>query len=311
VMNRGRRKEDIFLTSDDRRTFLGVLKETAEIFNLNISAYCLMSNHYHLLLNTPDGNLSRCMRHINGVYTQRFNRRHDTDGSLFRGRYKAVLIEEDRHLLEVLRYIHRNPIRAGIVKKVEEFTWSSHHAYTSRAKKWDWLHKDALLSLFAEKKKLQEQAYVDFVLQDDSVQVTQFYEKKNLPSFFGSEKFKDRVKEKFSHLRQQKEILRSREFAVTIPEIIETVCRHHEISPEQLLQSKRGRENRTRDVAIYLARQCSAATLLEIGGYFRLKNYSSVSSAVQRIRTKKNKDLLLRQLIKTLENKLNKSQTKT
>lgn len=104
--------------------------------------YCLMSNHYHLLVQTPEGNLCRCMRHINGIYTQRFNRRWKTEGQLFRGRYKAVLIEEDSHLLEVLRYIHRNPLRAGLINDLKYFPWSSHHGYLSTAKKWAWLHQD-------------------------------------------------------------------------------------------------------------------------------------------------------------------------
>ncbi|MBW2187841.1 MAG: transposase [Deltaproteobacteria bacterium] len=116
MMNRGRRREDIFEDDGDFRLFLEVLKDTAKMWNLKVSAYCLMSNHYHLLVQTPDGNLSRCMRHLNGVYTQRYNRKHGLDGQLFRGRYKSVLVEEDHYLLELLRYIHRNPVAAGMVE---------------------------------------------------------------------------------------------------------------------------------------------------------------------------------------------------
>ena len=93
VMNRGRRSEKIFFVDADRQAFIQVLQEASELWNIRISAYCLMSNHYHLLVQTPDGNLSRAMRHINGVYTQRFNRRHKKEGQLFRGRYKGVLVE--------------------------------------------------------------------------------------------------------------------------------------------------------------------------------------------------------------------------
>ena len=95
VMNRGRRGEPVFIERSDYLSFLDVLKETRELWQLRIAAYCLMPNHYHLLVQTPRGNISRCMRHIDGVYTQRFNRRHATDGPLFRGRYKALLVDAD------------------------------------------------------------------------------------------------------------------------------------------------------------------------------------------------------------------------
>ena len=150
-MNRGRRSEKIYFVDADRNAFIKVLQEAAELWNLRIAAYCLMSNHYHLLIQTPEGNLSRGMRHINGVFTQRFNRRHKNEGQLFRGRYKAVLVEADSHLLEVMRYIHRNPLRAGMVKSLGEFRWSSHDGYLSRAEKWSWLQKDDLLSMLSNR----------------------------------------------------------------------------------------------------------------------------------------------------------------
>lgn len=103
-MNRGRRREDIFLSPEDYLLFLEVLQEASDGWKIQTAAYCLMPNHYHLLVNTPEGNISRCMRHINGVYTQRFNRRHKLDGQLFRGRYKAVLVAEDNHLFGSTAY---------------------------------------------------------------------------------------------------------------------------------------------------------------------------------------------------------------
>ena len=96
------------------------------MFKVETHAYCLMDNHYHLLLRTPQGNLSRAMRHLNGVYTQRYNRIQKTDGPLYRGRYKAILIDVDAYLLNVSRYIHRNPIEACIVRRAERYPWSSY-----------------------------------------------------------------------------------------------------------------------------------------------------------------------------------------
>ncbi len=100
VMNRGRRSEAIFSEKEDYSEFLDLLIEISAIWNANIAAYCLMSNHYHVLLQTPEGNISRCMRHLNGLYTQRFNRMHGFDVQLFRGRYKSILVCNDRHLLQ-------------------------------------------------------------------------------------------------------------------------------------------------------------------------------------------------------------------
>jgi REP element-mobilizing transposase RayT len=120
VLNRGRRRELIFWDNRDYEIFLQTVQEASESFHLKVTAYCLMPNHYHLLVQTPDGNLSRCFRHIDGIYTQRFNRRHDHDGSLFRGRYKALLIEAESYLLQLVRYIHRNPLKAGMTETLED-----------------------------------------------------------------------------------------------------------------------------------------------------------------------------------------------
>jgi REP element-mobilizing transposase RayT len=103
VMNRGRRGENIFSGKQDHEAFLAVLSACSEMFDLKVGAYCLMSSHYHLLVQTPAGNLSRAIRHLNGVYTQRYNRRRDTDGQLFRGRYKSVLVEEDSVTADIKR----------------------------------------------------------------------------------------------------------------------------------------------------------------------------------------------------------------
>ena len=162
VMNRGRHGENVFSGPKDFGSFLRVLWECTDMFDLRVAAYCLMSNHYHLLVKTPSGNLSRAMRHANGVYTQRYNRSRNIDGQLFRGRYKSVLVEEDNHLLELLRYIHRNPVRAGMCKSVEEYPWSSHHGYISSAKKWDWLYKEFLLGMFSDKKTIARKKYLEF-----------------------------------------------------------------------------------------------------------------------------------------------------
>ena len=311
VMNRGRIREEIFLSREDYENFIKILQETSESWNIKISAYCLLPNHYHLLVNTPDGNISRCMRHINGVYTQRFNRQHKTDGQLFRGRYKAVLVEADSHLLEVLRYIHRNPLRAGLAKKLDEFAWSSHQGYLSAAKQWAWLHKDFLLTMLCEKKRGRKAAYGDFVSKGDPEEIERFYSLKNLPSVLGGDTFKDWLKEKFQHLCFHEEIPESRILAPTAEEIILEVCDHFQVMREQLTVTRRGRGNLPRDMAIYLVRLLSQATLSEVGKHFGMNNYSTVSSVVERVKLRTNEDRMVREHLDVIRVKLAKSQRQT
>ena len=122
VTSRGDGREAIYLDDGDREEFLSVFEDVIRRMNWKCSAYCLMENHYHLLVETPDGNLSRGMRQLNGVYTQRFNRLHDRSGHVFQGRYKAILVERDSHLKELCRYVVLNPVRAGMVDRPEEWT---------------------------------------------------------------------------------------------------------------------------------------------------------------------------------------------
>jgi REP element-mobilizing transposase RayT len=310
-MNRGRRREDIFLQPDDFDAFLKIFRESAERWNVNVAAYCLMSNHYHLLLQTPEGNLARCMRHINGVYTQRFNRTHLQDGQLFRGRYRAVLVEADSHLLEVMRYIHRNPLGAGLVQHLDEYPWSSHAGYLSTRKQWDWLERETLLAMLAATKSKRKNAYLDFVSRGEPQEITSFYAMKKLPSLLGGEAFKDWVRNRFVDPELQKEVPEARRLAATPREIIAQICAYFGLEESSLRQSRRGAENLPRDIAIYLARRISRMTLNEIGAAFGIANYSTVSSAAERVKIRMVEDVRLREDIATLEKLLTKSQGQT
>ncbi|MFZ5764021.1 MAG: transposase [Thermodesulfobacteriota bacterium] len=311
VMNRGRRREEIFPTRQDHETFLEVLRETVTNWNLQIAAYCLMGNHYHLLVHTPDGNLSRGMRHLNGIYTQRFNRRHEKDGPLFRGRYKAILVDADSYLLDVLRYIHRNPLEAGIAETLADYEWSSHHGYLSRAKKWDWLVKDAVLAMLSPYRNRRRAAYVDFISQGVPEEVERFYSLKKLPSILGPDSFQERVSDDFRHLRFHREIPDSRELAPAPEKIIDLVCRHFAISRDELAVSRRGEENNPRDLAIWLVRRACRETLANVGRHFAIDNYSTVSSALQRIKERKESDRKVAAQLRALEDKVAKLLKKT
>ena len=281
VMNRGRQGESVFRKQDDYHIFIELLKETVEMWNLRVGAYCLIPNHYHLLIQTPDANLSRCMRHLNGVYTQRFNRNHLFDGQLFRGRYKAILVEGDSYLLELVRYVHRNPFAAGLVKVIDKYPWSSHQGYLSDAKKWNWLYKDFILSLFSNEKAVSRKIYKDFVSKEIPEEINRIFGRKNLPSALGSKNFLNWVKDSFFHRKRHKEVPESKSLSPDAERIKEEVCRSYGVSRDALYISRRGISNEPRNVAIYLLRTLRGDNLEEIGRDFNINRFSSASSVVE------------------------------
>ncbi|MBI4828862.1 MAG: transposase, partial [Nitrospinae bacterium] len=143
--------------------FLKILLKTIERFNWIIHAYCLMDNHYHLLVETPDANLSQGMRQLNGMYTQSFNRAHNRVGHVFQGRYKSVLIQKESHLLEAARYIALNPVRARAVEAPEHWPWSSYLGTAGLRKPHPCLKADWILSQFGRQKRLAQKKYRTFV----------------------------------------------------------------------------------------------------------------------------------------------------
>jgi len=289
-MNRGRRGESIFESDKDRQLFLALLKESAELWDVRVSAYCLMANHYHILAQTPQGNLSRFMRHLNGVYTQRYNKLHGYDGPLFRGRFKSILVEEDNYLLELVRYIHCNPLRAAIVENLDEYPWSSHAGYLSQATKWDWLNKEIILTMMETNQGKQRKAYFDFLGQKDSQELLDLLAPKKWPSLLGSKKFTSWVKETFFEKKKHAQVPDSINLAPDILQIKSKVCLVYGVKEGDLLVAHRGINNEPRNVAIYLCRILRNDTLIELGREFGMSGYSAAGSVVERIKKKLIKD---------------------
>jgi len=147
VTSRGDRREAIYRDDDDRRAHLAVIAHAMDRFDAHVLAYCLMGNHFHLVLATRQANLSRLMRHVNGVYTQAFNRRHGLVGHLFQGRFKAILVDREAYLLALCRYVERNPVAAGLADSVRDWPWSSYGAHAGLAPVPPWLDADAVGAL--------------------------------------------------------------------------------------------------------------------------------------------------------------------
>ncbi len=163
ITSRGNVRKSIYKDKKDRQLFLDMLDYCAERFNWIIHAYCLMNNHYHILIETPDANLSKGMRHLNGVYTQTFNRRHKRAGHVFQGRYKAILIQKESHLLEVARYVVLNPVRARAVKRPDRWRWSSYMGTAGLRKPHPCLTADWILSRFGKQNRRAMRRYRQFV----------------------------------------------------------------------------------------------------------------------------------------------------
>lgn len=163
VTSRGNDRKAIFLDDADYETFLSLLAEACRRFKWVVHTYCLMTDHYHIVVETPDGNLSRGMRHLNGVYTQRFNSKHLRAGHLFQGRYKAILVDKDKYLLELGRYVLLNPVRARMVDRPEDWRWSSYPATIGTQKGFEGLAADAMLLQFGKQRNRAIERFREFV----------------------------------------------------------------------------------------------------------------------------------------------------
>lgn len=305
VMNRGRRGEAIFSDEKDYVLFVELLQETSEMWNVRIAAYCLMPNHYHMLVQTPDANISRSMRHLNGVYTQRYNSHHKCDGQLFRGRYKSILVDTDSYLLQVVRYIHRNPIEAGLVDKMDSYQWCSHQGYISIGKKWDWIYKNCILSMLSKNRKNWLRYYRKWVSVEEKGAVGEIIDRKKWPVCIGPQTFIDWVKERYGEEKISRDIPSSRELLPDMEKIVENICEVYRTTFQEIIKMRRGKGNEARNVAIYLSRKLRRDTLREVGKYFNIDNDSTVSSVMARVKERVEKDerfhLRLDKIIKSIQ----------
>lgn len=297
VMNRGRARQTIFPGRGSYEAFLETVAEAAHRFRLEVHAYCLMPNHYHLLVHTPLGNLSRAMRHIDGLYTQRYNRLEETDGPLFRGRYKAILVEADSYLLAVSRYIHRNPVEADppLVDNLADWPWSSYPAYLGRAPAPTWLETGTVLGALGSADAAGYRGFVESGVEEE---VERFYANQRATPILGDEAFKERALA--GTIPSSEHPRPSRPALHTADEVIAAVAA--EWGVEAVALGGRGygatpdlRE--ARRVAMYLCREETDLTLAAIGEHFGGIHYSAVSQHVRRLREAMEKDSRLQRAV--------------
>lgn len=298
ITSRGNERKDIFRDLMDRERFLSYLDSASERYGAGIHVYCLMSNHYHLLLETPLGNLSQIMHHINGAYTMYFNVRHRRSGHLFQGRFRAILVEADEYAKELSRYIHLNPIRAGIADRVDNYPWSSYRYYTKEKKAPDWLIVDFILGYFGSKLSDARESYSGFVNALNGQQYESPLKKVVASTILGSLEFVDEIKERFvDSSRFDRDLPALRELSTRMS--IETIKTEVEVE-----LSSDGYP--TRQLSIYLCHKYSCRKLKEIGSHFGISE-SGVTQASRRVASKISKDSRLRKKVKKIENKLKMS----
>lgn len=207
VTSRGDRQEAVFVTDSDRIAFLEILGQLVENYNWLIHAYCLKDNHCHLLIETPDGNLSKGMRQLNGIYTQTHNRNTHRVGHVFQGRYKAILVQKESYLLELARYIVLNPVRARMVRKAGDWTWGSYSDTAGLREAPVWLHTDWLLSAFGRRLSSARKKYLQFMDEGRN----QPFPRESLRNqvFLGSDAFVDKIHLRIDEDRDLNEIPKS------------------------------------------------------------------------------------------------------
>lgn len=260
VTSRGDGQEDIYWDDEDRERYLEVLGHVCERFNWVVHAYCLMDNHYHLLVETPDKNLSKGMRQLNGVYTQQFNRRHGRVGHVFQGRYKAILVQKECYLLELARYIVLNPVRAQMVRSAKDWPWSSYRATAGLVTPVKGLVVDWILSSFSRRKSVAVVRYREFVARGKT-QPKPWEQLKN-QIYLGSDEFIDEIQCNIALTTNLDEVPSARKRQVAKP------LKYYE---------KRYPE---RDTAITMAYASGEYSMKVVGDHFGL-HYSTVSRIVK------------------------------
>ena len=283
VCNIGLDNQRIFPSSRYFEAFIAGLEETCFRLNVEVHAYCLLKDQYNLLIKTPEANLSRFMRQIDGLYTQHYQRLKKTEGSLFKGRYKAVLVQPENYLLSLTRYVHLG------VKKTELNTWqwSSYPAYVNKAKAPVWLIRADVLAQIDATSTKRVARFAEYTAAGVDEKMAHFYGKKNLSSIMGDEKFKSGAKTKRAATKIRG-VSRgaNAKWRPSCKLIIAAVAKQFKVTEDSIYTAARGpgSKNVPRWVAMYLCQELSAVTLQSIAKLFKLKRYGTVSTTVGKLK---------------------------
>lgn len=289
VHDRSLSHRPLFPDENLRKEFFALIQDISDVYAIEIHAWCLLDSEFHLLVRTPEPRLSEAMRHLLSQYSTRYNRQQKTEGPIFKGRYKSILIENDIHVVQASRYIHRLPRQAAIDEGKKNFIlttwrWSSYLAYIARNKPTKWLHTKLVLHFFAQNNgKAIYQIYVE---TGQDLETDSFYGKKRIAPVMGSGHFKRKLCLKQEYDMQEvpdAKLLSSRPEIVAI---IKQVSNFFGVDKNTIIQSRRGRSQRNipRSIAIALCRNIGGYSLKEIAKVFGVSHYSSISVAIRRLK---------------------------
>jgi len=270
VTSRGDARKKIFLDDTDRQQFLAILGSTIKKYNWLCHAYCLMDNHYHLLIETQDANLSLGMRQLNGVYTQVFNRHHKRPGHIFQGRFKAILVDKESHLLELCRYVVLNPVGARKVEKPEAWQWSSYAATGGLIRKPEFLTTDWILGIFSREKVKAQKQYRQFVRE--GLKQRSPWDNLRGQILLGGDDFVQKFKELLKDKEKVKEIPRQQRYSSRLP-------------LSELFEKGKIKTKTARDKVIYQAHMRHGYTLKQIADHVGL-HYTTVSKTIKELENK-------------------------
>src|SRR5215470_16053823 len=280
VMARGHERSAIFRDAEDRSKFLALLEQVAPEEKWIVHAYCLLGNHFHVLIETPEGALARGMRDLNGRYAQWFNWRHDRRGHVFEGRYRSAVVEKQTHLMELHRYIVLNPVRARLAERPSEWRWSSYRATVGSEKAPAWLETDWTLGQFGGRRSSAREAFQRFVSAGKVA--GKEVEALERAAYLGGREFLKRMQELVSSQEKDDEIpqrYRKASAQVKLEDIRRQVAREWDVKEEALPRRRGGDDKKA---AIYLARKLTRLGGREIGREFGVKA-ARVSNVVSQI----------------------------
>jgi len=301
ITSRGNERREIFLDEKDRANFLSILADYHDRYGILIHAYVLMDNHYHLILKTPKGNLLKVMHGLNGSYTGYFNRQHGRAGHLFQGRYKGILVEKDNYLLPLSRYIHLNPVRAGRVKKLDQYEWSSYRGYVGRRKEQPWMESGWVLSQFSVRAVRARRQYEEYVEEGIRKGIDNPLRDVHAQVILGTDPFIEQARELLRRKVLNSEIVERERLQEHpgIEGIVKEVARRFGVKHE-VIRAGGTRRNTARQVALYLSHRYTGLDNEAIGRYFGVMHSSSVSKASARVKEEMVKNKRLSSLVQDI-----------
>jgi REP element-mobilizing transposase RayT len=315
VMNRGNNKQNIFFTDKDRKSFLQGLAESSDTYGVKVFAFVMMNNHFHLIVQTGEPNLSEFMRHFLVTYTVRFNKRRNRTGHLFQGRYKSILVEQDAYLLPLTRYIHLNPIRkkefefrdhSACEKYLLEYQWSSLPGYVTKKNRQKYVEYDWLLkTYFKGDTSKGRKRYWKYICEGIRGEIENPFEKVMYQSILGSDFFVHSIKEEIT-FESEREVPSLRKIRRSLPLefILKEISKRYGMQASVLLTQRTAMKH-IRDIAMELSYRYCQVTLVELGEIFGI-DYSTVSLNRSRLKELLKSDHKMRREFEALEKRLAK-----